>query len=170
METTATLIANIKSNLAQASASHKDEITVMQSMLSDPSYEVTVYGKNGPTGTYNPCKDFRGMCASIMSNTAKIGQAEAANLMEGYIPKKGEAESMVGISKEFVHTFLSTGRKLPLGGRETSDIALTLRTVPETTRSCPHRDASGTYTRVPTTIPAHDALKVSAPCPAWAKK
>lgn len=169
METTASLIASIKDNLVQANTSHKDEVAVMQSMLSDPTYEVTVYGHSGPTGTYNPCKDFRGMCSSIIANTAKVNQAEAANLMEGYVPKRTEAESMVSISKEFVNTFLQTGRKLSLGGRETSNIALTLRKVPETTRSCPHKNADGTYQRVPTTIPAHDALKVSASCPPWAK-
>lgn len=172
--TTSALIADIKKNLSQTNASHKDEVAVMQSMLSDPTYEVTVYGKSGPTGTYNPCKDFRGMCSSIIENTTKIPAAEAQAVMENYNVRKAEADSMVNISKEFIHTFLATGRKLPLGGRETSDVSLSPKKVPETTRSCPRRvgvsdDGSGQYSRIPTKIPAHDAVKVHAPCPSWIK-
>lgn len=174
METTATLIENIKKGLSQTNASHKDEVAVMQSMLSDPTYEVTVYGKNGPTGTYNPCKDFRSMCSSVIQNTTKIPAAEAAAVMEGYSLKKNEADTMVNVSKEFIHAYLSTGRKLPLGGRETSDVSLSPKKIPNTVRSCPRRvgvadDGSGQYSRVPTTIPAHDAVRVHAPCPAWIK-
>ena len=171
--TTSALIADIKKNLSQTNASHKDEVAVMQSMLSDPTYEVTVYGKAGPVGSYNPCKEFRGMCSSIIENTTKIPAAEAQAVMENYTVKKAEADAMVGISKEFIHTYLATGRKLPLGGRATSDVSLSPKSVPETVRSCPRRvggDGTGEYSRVPTTIPAHDAVRVHAPCPSWIKK
>ena len=96
--TTTELIADIKKNLTQKNASNKDEVAVMQAMLSDPSYEVTVYKKDGPVGTYNPCKDFRGMCASIIENTTKIPAAEAQAVMENYTVKKAEASSMVNVS------------------------------------------------------------------------
>lgn len=170
--TTTELIADIKKNLTQKNASNKDEVAVMQAMLSDPSYEVTVYKKDGPVGTYNPCKDFRGMCASIIENTTKIPAAEAQAVMENYTVKKAEASSMVNVSKEFIHTYLATGRKLPLGGRETSDVSLSPKSVPESTRSCPRRvgGAGEGYSRVPTMIPAHDAVRVHAPCPTWVKK
>ena len=172
---TQSLIKEIKEGLSQVNSSHKDEILVMQAMLNDPDYEVTMYGKNGPTGTYNPCKDFRGMCSSIIASTTKIPTEEAKTLMDGYTVKKGEADTMVNVSKEFVNTFLHTGRKLPLGGRENSDVSLCLKEVPETVRACPRRvgvngDGSSQYSRVPTTIAAHEAIRVHAPCPSWKKK
>lgn len=172
MAKTTELIAEIKKNLSQQNASHKDEVAVMQSMLSDPSYEVAVYKKDGPVGTYNPCKEFRGMCSSIIESTTKIPAAEAQAVMENYSVKKSEADAMVGISKEFIHTYLATGRKLPLGGRETSDVSLSPKSIPESVRSCPRRvgGAGEGYSRVPTTIPAHDAVRVHAPCPSWVKK
>lgn len=174
-KTTIDLIKEIKDGLSQLNASHKDEVAVMQAMLSDPTYEVAVYDKNGQTGTYNPCLSFRGMCSSIISNTTKIPAEESQVLMDGYVVKKAEADAMVGVSKEFVSTFLRTGRKLPLGGREQSDISLSMKQIPETVRSCPRRvgvndDGSGQYNRVPTTIAAHEAIRVHAPCPAWLKK
>ena len=172
--TVATLLEEINGNLSQTSSSRKDEIRVMQAMLSDPTYEVTVYGRDGAEGTYNPTLDFRNMCASIISNAAKVPAAEAAQLMEGYSVRKGEATSMVNISKEFVNTFMKTGRKLPLGAREKSDISLSLKKVDATTRMYPQKigvndDGSDRYSKAPTTIPAHESIRVHAPCPSWVK-
>lgn len=169
------LINEISSNLSQISSSMKDEVRVMQSMLSDPTYEVSIYGKDGVEGTYNPTNEFRGMCASIISNTAKISNAEATQLMEGYDVKKGEASAMVGISKEFINTYLQTGRKLPLGGREKSDVSLGMKHVEKGTRLYPKKvgvndDGTDRYSKTPTTIPAHDSVRVYAPCPSWVKE
>ena len=169
------LVKEIKDNLSQCNSSRKDEIRVMQAMLSDPTYSVQVYDKSGPTGeVYNPCQDFRSMCSSIISNAARISAAEAESMMSDYTVKKNEAATMVNVSKEFMSLYLDTGRKLPLGGREMSDISLRMKEVPETTRSCPRRigvnpDGSGQYDRVPTTIAAHEAVRVHAPCPSWKK-
>ena len=168
------LVKEIRTGLSQTSSSRKDEIRVMKAMLNDPSYEVDEYGKEGVIGTYNPCKDIRSMCTSIISSTTKIPQAEAANMMESYEVKKSEAGSMVNISKEFVNTFLHTGRKMPLGAREKSDISLSLKEVAPSTRLYPQKvgvndDGSALYSKAPTTVPAHEAIRVHAPCPDWVK-
>lgn len=168
------LVDEIKKGLSQRSASRKDEMRVMQAMLSDPNYEVSVYGKGGVVDIYNPCKDFRSMCSSVISSAAKVSSAEADSMMANYNVKKNEASSMVNISKEFINTYLHTGRKLPLGGREMSDISLSLKEVPAKVRPCPHKigvneDGSNMYSRNPTTVEAHESIKVQAPCPAWIK-
>lgn len=173
-ESVKNLVNEIKTGLSQTSSSSKDEIRVMKAMLSDPTYEVDVYSKEGVTDTYNPCKEFRGMCASIISSVAKVPQSEAANMMDNYEVKKSEASSMVGISKEFVNTFLHTGRKLPLGARATSDVSLSLKSVAPSTRLFPQKvgvndDGTAKYSKSPTTVPAHDSIRVHAPCPSWVK-
>lgn len=172
--TVAALLEEINSNLSQTSSSRKDELRVMQAMLSDPSYEVSVYGRDGIEGTYNPTLDFRAMCASIISNAAKVPTAEATQLMDDYVVRKSEAESMINISKEFVNTYMKTGRKLPLGAREKSDVSLSLKKVEVSTRMYPQKvgvndDGSDRYSKTPTTIPAHESMRVHAPCPAWVK-
>ena len=174
MDTVKTLIDEIASGVSQTISSNKDEIRVMQAMLNDPTYEVTMYSNNGETTAYNPCKEFRGMCASIISSAARVPGAEAAAMMEDYNVRKTEAGAMVGISKEFFSTYLKTGRKLPLGGRERSNIAFALKEVPETVRSCPYKvgvndDGSDRYSRKPTTVKAHESVRVYAPCPDWVK-
>lgn len=173
-ESVKSLVNEIKTGLSQTSSSNKDEIRVMKAMLSDPTYEVDVYSKEGVVDSYNPCKEFRGMCASIISSVAKVPQSEAANMMDNYEVKKSEASSMVGISKEFVNTFLHTGRKLPLGARETSDVSLSLKSVAPSTRLFPQKvgvndDGTARYSKSPTTVPAHDSIRVHAPCPSWVK-
>ena len=168
------LLDEISTNLSQKSASRKDEVRIMQAMLSDPSYEVNIYGKEGIEGTYNPADDFRGMCASVMSHAAKIPMAEASQLMNDYQVSKSEAGSMINITKEFINTFIQTGRKLPLGARETSDISLSHKKVEASTRLYPQKigvndDGSDKYSKSATTIPAHDSIRVHAPCPVWVK-
>lgn len=175
MNTVKELINEIHSNLSQTSSSQRDETRVMQAMLSDPFYTVDVYGgKDESPISYNPTMDFRNMCASVMSNTAKIPMAEAEQLMDGYVVKKSEADAMIRVSKEFVNTYLQTGRKLPLGARETSDISISAKHIPAATRTYPmkvgvNEDGTDRYVKEPTTIPAHNSLRVSAPCPSWVK-
>lgn len=173
-ESVKSLVKEIKDGLSQTNSSRKDEVRVMKAMLNDPTYEVDEYGKDGIIGTYNPCKDFRSMCTSIISSTTKIPQAEAANMMESYEVKKSEAASMVNVSKEFVNTFLHTGRKLPIGAREKSDVSLSLKEVAPSTRLYPQKvgvndDGTPKYSKAPTTVPAHEAIRVHAPCPSWVK-
>lgn len=112
------VLSDIKQNHKQVSASQKDEVRVMQTMLNDTSYEVGVYAKEGKVGTYNPAQDFRTMEASIVSSVAKISKGEAESVVSEYEVTKSDASTMVNVSKEFVNTYLSCGRKLPLGGRE----------------------------------------------------
>ena len=173
-ESVKSLVKEIQTGLSQTSSSRKDEVRVMKAMLNDPTYEVDEYGKDGVIGTYNPCKDFRSMCTSIIASTTKIPQTEAANMMESYEVKKSEAASMVNISKEFINTFLKTGRKLPLGAREKSDVSLSLKKVEASTRMYPQKvgvndDGSDRYSKTPTSIPAHESVRVHAPCPTWVK-
>jgi len=168
------LINEIKTNLSQRSASRKDEIRVMQTMLSDPTYTVDVYGKEGVIGTYNPCEDFRSMCSSIISNVARVPSSEAESMMSDYNVKKNEATSMINISKEFINTYLHTGRKMAMGGRELSDVSLSLKEVPAMVRPCPHKigvneDGTNMYARNPAVVEAHESIRVQAPCPPWVK-
>lgn len=168
------IIADIKSNIKQVSSSQKDEVRVMQAMLNDTTFEVGVYGNAGKIGTYNPAQDFRSMQSAIVSSVAKISKDEANSLVSGYEVTKNDAITMVNVSKEFVNTYLSTGRKLPFGGREDSDYALSMKEIPETEKIYQKRisDAAGNVTYEPgkKIIPAHKGLKAKSSCPKWVKK
>lgn len=167
------LLGIIKQN-STCSASKKDETRVMKAILNDTNYSVDVYAGTGKIGEFNPSKEMRSMCTSILSSAASIPLAEANSLMENYTFKKSEATSMVNISKEFVNTYLHTGRKLNLGGREKSNVSLSLKEVPAGERTypqCTGTDKKGNkiYTTGKTFVKAYESIKVTAPSPEWIK-
>lgn len=168
------LLKEIQDTHKQVSSSQKDEVRVMQAMLNDTSYEVGVYAKSGKVGTYNPAQDFRAMQTRIVSSVTKIGKEEATKLVDDYEVTKSDASTMVNVSKEFVNTYLDSGRKLSLGGREKSNFALSLRNVPATEKTYQRKydDGNGNTKWEPgkTLIPEHKGLKARSSCPSWVKK
>lgn len=167
METVYQVISEIKDNLKQKSASQKDENRVMRAMLNDPSYSVGVYSREGKVGEYCPFEDTRKMIGNIVSSTTKITFNEAKSLADSYEFTKSDANTMINISKEFMNTYLQTGRKLPLGGREKMDTKLELKHVDEKEKSVPSK--SEDKERQFVTIPMHDEVKAKGSCPSWLK-
>lgn len=162
MENARVIIGEIKDRVQQKSSSRKDEITVMRAMLNDPTYQVGIYSKEGKIADYSPYADSRKMFANIIAETTKIASQEAQELSNAYEVTRSDASAMVNISKEFVNTYLTTGRKLPLGGRKMMDASLILKSVKERDKITPNSDKV-------TRIPAHEAVKAMCPYPTWLK-
>ena len=169
------LVKEINETRTQRSASSKDELRVMQAMLNDPEFVVDVYGKGGVIGQYCPCEDAHAMAANIIKGAAKVSSKEAEHLAENYEFTKQDANTFINISKEFINTYVETGRKLPLGGRETSNIALSKKIKKERSNNFPKKvgvndDGSDRYESCGEgTIPTHDSLRVHSSCPPWLK-
>lgn len=175
MSETMKLVKEIKEGLSQTSASCKDELKIMKSMLNDKDYVVDVYDSYGKAGTYCPYDDARAMVSSIITGATRMPKAEADSLASSYEFKRNESETLINISKEFVNTYLQTGRKLPLGKREKSNVSLSIKEVEETTRMYPKKvgvnpDGTDRYEKVETHVPSYTGIKVIAPCPKWVKK
>lgn len=162
MENVNLLIKDIKENLEKKTASQKDERSVMKAMLNDPNFEVGIYSKDGKTGTYSPYEDSREMMGNIISATTKMNKNEALELAKAYEVTKNDADTFINISKEFINTYMETGRKLPLGGREKSNISLIKKEVEEREARVPGQDTTSK-------IPAHDSIRVYGSCPSWLK-
>lgn len=167
MENAKRVISFVTSQVSQKSSSKKDEITVMKALMNDPQYKVDVYDNGGKCGEYYPGKEFRKMITNVISNVTKMPKREAAELVDSYDFGKSDASIMVQFSKEFVNTYLQTGRKLPLGGRETSSIELEWKNIEDRVSSTPVKRSDGTMERVDRFIPAHGGIKVSNSCPKW---
>ena len=144
MDSVRELINEINTTRTQASSKAKDEIRVMKAMLNEPNFKVDVYGKSGVEGQYCPYEESRIMVSNI---TTKISQQEAMNLANSYEFGNQESAIMVGLSKEFINTYIETGRKLPLGGREKSNISISKKIKEERVGSTPKKvgvNADGT--------------------------
>lgn len=169
------LVADINQARTQTSSSVKDEIRVMKAMLNDPTFKVDIWSKDGIEGQYCPYDEARTMVANIIKDTTKISNNEATDLASSYEFGNQEASIMIGISKEFINTYIETGRKLPLGGRETSDIAIAKKVKEAHTNSYPKKvgvneDGTDKYETVDDgVIPEHGSLKVYSPTPSWLK-
>lgn len=174
MEKVMELVSEIRQNITQVSPSQKDEVRVMRAMLNDREYKVDLYSKDGVVGQYCPAEDVRGMLTNVISSAAKIPQQEAEKLASVYEFKKSDAVTMIDLSKEFINTYVQTGRKLPLGARETSNVSLSRKHVDAGKRPFPKKigvnaDGTGRYDRGEAQVNAYDSVKVHAPCPEWVK-
>lgn len=176
MDTVRQLVNEINTTRTQTSASAKDEVRVMKAMLNEPDFKVDVYGKSGVEGSYCPYEESRMMVANIIKDATKISTKEAMDLSNEYEFGRQEATIMVGLSKEFVNTYIETGRKLPLGGREKSNISIAKKVKEERIGTTPRKvgvnsDGSNKYENVVDSkpIPEHGSLKVYSSCPAWLK-
>lgn len=166
MESARKIIAEVTDGVNQRSASRKDEITVMRAMMNDTNFSVDVYDKEGKVGEYFPSKEVRKVVSNVVAATTKLPIKEATDLVNSYEFTKADAQAMVNLSKEFVNTYLHTGRKLPLGGRINSNIELMWKDVAERTAGIPSKDGRA---RTETFVPAHGGIKASNPCPSWVK-
>ena len=161
------IIKDVKSNVTQCSSSKKDEITVMQAMMNDTNFSVDVYSKGGKVDEYYPSRELRKVVTNVVASTTHIPVKEATELVNANEFTRVDAAAMVNMSKEFVNTYLQTGRKLPLGGRKNSDIELMWKNIEDRTTEIPIKSETGE--RLNTFIPAHGGIKAINPCPEWLK-
>lgn len=164
------LLKDIRVNLTQHSASAKDEVRVMVEMLNDPNYKVAEYSAKGKIGEYCPYDDARKLVASVVASGAKVPVAEAKKIASEYEFSKSEAASMIGISKEFINTYVKTTRKLPLGGREKMSASLSLKEVAAQKKKLPNNGLAANSKGGEIVIPAHEAIRSSSSCPQWTRK
>ena len=169
------LIKEIATSKTHNNANSKDEETIALAMLNDRSYVVDVYDKKGNTTQYSPFSSSRSVVANIIETVNKTTPEEANNLAQNYEFKKEDAKSIVEFSKEFINTYLHTGRKLPLGSRARSNVSLLEITKEARTTNYPAPtgiDSSGqkTYELATSSTPEYDTIKVCGKCPSYLKK
>lgn len=174
MKTVNEIVNEIKTTRTQQSASGKDEIAVMRGMLNDTEYKVDLYDNSGKVGVYCPSEDVRGMLANQIHKAAKITAEESAQLANEYEFSRSDAETHVRVAKEFVNTYVETGRKLPLGIRENSNVSLLQKINEAAERTYPKKvgvNADGTdrYEKATTKVPAHNSIRVISTCPSHIK-
>lgn len=150
-------------------SSRKDEIDVMKAMLNDDSYIIDVYEKsNSETGydvkQYAPGQEFKKMVTNIVSDVTGISRKEARELVNHHEFGTADARTIVNLSKEFVNTYLRTGRRLPLGGRIDSDVSMVWKNIESKTLQVPSKIGGE---RKNVEVPAHGAIKTTNPYPRW---
>lgn len=170
MQTVLELVQEISNTRTQQSASRKDEVAVMQAMMNDKTFKVTMLDRPSEPEYFCPAEDLRKCLASQIHQTTKMPTSEAAALAEEYEYTRADATTQVSVSKEFVNVYMDTGRKLPLGCREHSNVSLVQKKIEACQRTYPKKvgineDGTDRYERAVTNVPAHNSIKVMSSCP-----
>ena len=154
--------------------SQKDELAVMKAMLNDKTYKVNIYGPDGVEGTICPSEVMINTFSYVIVGTTGFSDKEAKSLVDKYEFTTKEAKGLSEFSKEYINTYLLTGRKLPLGGRETSNVSLIRKTIPAGYVKYPvkvgeDKDGRNICESEETYVEQYHSIKVYGPCPTWIK-
>ncbi len=152
----------VKAGVKQKSSSKKDEVTIMKALMNDSNHSTKIYGTKDGVDTYYPSQDLRKVVANAVSDITKIPMKEAAELVKNYEFTKSDAQTMVNFSKEFVYSYLQTGRKLPLGGRFESDVELIWKSISTRKANIPSKVNKSMI------IPEHGGIRAINKTPDWA--
>ena len=136
----------------QKSASRVDEIRVMKTMLNDPDFTISIYDKNkGLIGQKCPHEDAVKFLTGTTAAITGLDTKSASELVSKYEFTKKDAIFMVENCRDFVQTYLSTGRKLPIAQTEDSEASLFYRAVPSKEKIVPGAQKT-------TTVPSYNKV------------
>ena len=153
----------------------KNETAVMTAMMNDGTYQVSTYAGGGYQGIYCPAASFRRVVSNALSASTGMTRLEADSLLAKHEFTSQDAREMVNFSKEFVLSYLKTGRKLPLGGRDNSNISLKIKEVPAGFVTYPVKIGEDQHGHPiceskETFVGQYETIKVYGPCPSWKKE
>lgn len=123
------LMAEIKEvTKKQRSCNKVDEVRIMQTMLNDADFSISIYDKNkGLIGTRCPHDEAVKFAANICSGVTGIDSKSAMELSSNYEFTKKDAMFMLDNSRDFISTYVNTGRKFPLVQSETTQAVISTR-------------------------------------------
>lgn len=153
------LIEHIIRNTSQVSVSKSDEISVMQSMLNDKKFEVALYDRTrGYLGTRSPRETALSMINDALCGVTGMSQKEATELSRDYIFSKRDAARQVSLAKDFIGTYIQSGRKVIVMSDPRGEASINLRYVKERDKKVP--DANNN--NIPRTIKTPAKIKLVA--------
>ena len=161
------LIDQIKQvTMKQKSQSISDQLRVQQMLLNDPDYEVSVYDKNkGRIGSRNVHTEAVNFVAEVTSSITGVEKKEAQDLASKYRFTKKDANFFLNMNRDFMQTYLQTGRKINIVQTEDSEASIFYRPVEAREKIVPGRNGSK-----PTVISGYQKVVVKSKAPKYMKK
>lgn len=145
------LIRSISEGTTQTSISKSDEVTVMQSMLNDKEFQIAQFDRNkGYLGTHSPREIALGIVNDALCNVTGMSQKEATELSRDYHFSKRDASRQITICKDFVGTYMGTGRKMLMMSDPRGEASINLKYVEPHEKTVPDSNASGKTKKVMT--------------------
>lgn len=140
--------------MKQKSQNKGDEVAVAQTLLNDPDFQVGIYDKNkGLIGTRNVHEEAVKFVANISAEITGLDKKTAEDLASQYTFTKKDANFIINTSRDFVQTYLKTGRKFNLVQSEDAEANIFLKATPAKEKLIPTREGTklvktGAYQKV----------------------
>lgn len=138
----------------QKSQNKGDEVAVAQALLNDPDFQVGIYDKNkGLIGTRNVHEEAVKFIANVSSEITGLDKKTAEELANKYTFTKKDANFIINTSKDYIQTYLKTGRKFNLVQTEDAEANIFLKATPAKEKLIPTKDGTklvktGAYQKV----------------------
>lgn len=150
----------------QKSQNKTDEIIVAQTLLNDPDFQIGVYDKNkGLIGTRNVHNEAVTFITNVTSEITGLDKKSTEDLVKNYTFTKRDAQFLINTSKDFVQTYLQTGRKFNLVQSADSEANIVLKPAPAREKVVPTKDG----TKLVSTC-AYNKVACKSGCPKYNTK
>lgn len=128
----------------QVAINKADESRVMRCMLNDPEYTVGVYERKvGYVGERCPYTEARQFVKYIVMGATGLDGNDSQHLAENYEFQKRDAVFLLDNMRDFVATYMSTGRKLNLMQTGATEADIFIREMPAGIKRVPDKDNPG---------------------------
>lgn len=162
------MIAEIKANTSQVAINRNDEVRVMKEMLNDPNFSVSIYDKNsGYIGQRCPHEEATGFVKNVIQTTTGLDARDSKHLADNYEFTKRDATFMLTNMRDFMSTYLSTGRKINIVQSASSEANLFARDVKPLVKTIPASEGSKETKQMTTS--AYTKIISSSKCPKYSK-
>jgi hypothetical protein len=164
------LLEDIKeASKKHTSINRLDEVNVMRGMINDPGFSVAVYDKkNGYIGQRCPREEAVGFVKNIIAGATGLDARDSLHLAEHYQFTKRDAVFLLDNMRDFLTTYLDTGRKINILQSETGEAAVYLKQVDKKTKIIPDKEHPGNTKKVD--VPAYTKLVSQSKSPKYSEE
>ena len=153
----------IESSKKQRSQNRNDEIRVQRAMLNDPNFKVGIYDKKeGLIGERCPREEAVQFIADVSSAITGLDKPTTSKLANDYEFSKKDAQFFINMNKDFISTYLKTGRKYGLVQNEDCEASILYRPTSSREKIIPAKDGFKT-----TVLPSYTKLISKSKAPKY---
>ena len=150
----------------QTSINKADELRVMTTMLNDPEFSVGVYDKKiGYIGQRSPHDEAVKFVGDVIQRATGLDKKDSQHLASELEFTKRDANFLIGNMKDFLATYVSTGRKINIMQTGSTEANLFTKEIGSSTKTIPNKD-NPNDTKTITTSP-YTKLVSQSKCPKY---
>lgn len=155
------LVQFIAENTSQVSISKADEVSVMQSMLNDENFKIAVFDRTkGYIGSRSPRETALSIINDAICGVTGMGSKEASELSKSYEFTKRDASRYVTITKDFMSTYLQTGRKINVMNDSRDEASINLKYIESHEKKVPDQNGGTKIVSTPARIKLVSSNKI----------